>query len=83
MTGRPARDYTRCPSCSRRTVLFHYGRKGEDYLACSFRYRDGRRCSWETFRWPADWDTQGHKDVAAWAALNPRAADTDDERSER
>ena len=70
--GRAAADYTVCPTCGRRTVLFHFGRNGGDYLRCT---RDSRGCTFETFRDPESWDTRGRADVAAWQAANPTAED--------
>lgn len=76
--GRAAADYTRCPSCGHRTVLFHFGRGGEDYLACSYRRKDAdscwRDCGWECYRWPDRYDTEtDRRERAAWERVNGAA----------
>lgn len=60
--SRTSADYTRCPDCKRRTVLFHFGRNGEDYLECF-------RCRWSCFRWPEG--TQEEEWLRPWRELNP------------
>src|SRR5262245_20433600 len=64
-----SRDYTRCPQCGHKTVLFRFGRNGEDYLGCTYRrWQAGRACDWSVFRWADRYDTA--QDVAqrrAWA----------------
>lgn len=70
--SRPSADYTRCPMCRHRTVLFHFGRNGEDYYACTYRPRFVMPCGWEAFAEPASWDTDGRQQLQAWRALNHR-----------
>lgn len=69
--SRPSRDYTRCPACHHRTVLFRFGRGGEDYYACTYHPRFTSPCGWSTFAAPEGWDTKGRRDLEAWQALNP------------
>jgi hypothetical protein len=68
--GRPSADYTVCPACNRRTVLFHMAPRGEDYVACT-----RPACDWSTYTEPEHWDRQGHVDLALWHALNPPRED--------
>lgn len=78
MRGRPASDYTRCPSCGHRTVLFKYGRNGEDYLECTYQTKRtrpgviGTRCGWTCYRWADKYDNDDdRRQRAAWLAANP------------
>jgi Zn ribbon nucleic-acid-binding protein len=67
--GRPSSDYTRCPDCQRRTVLFKFGKNGEDYLECT-------RCQWSVYRWADRYDTeQDRTERARWQAINPTEKD--------
>jgi ssDNA-binding Zn-finger/Zn-ribbon topoisomerase 1 len=62
MKGRPSADYTVCPDCGKRKVLFHFGRGGDDYLECS-------ACKWSVFRWPPHDNVDGPR-IEAWCARN-------------
>ena len=69
--GRPKSDYTVCPRCKRRTVLFFYGRDGEDYLKCVYQ-RGRTRCDWSVYRWADRYDNEDDRTQrAAWKAANP------------
>lgn len=72
--SRPATDYTRCPRCRHRTVLFHFGKSGEDFYRCHYRVRFSGACGWETYVEPEGWDRAGRADLDAWRALNPDTA---------
>jgi hypothetical protein len=58
-------DYTRCPECQKRRVLFHFGRNGEDFLEC---HTQG--CGWTTFRFPERGDSVYGPETTKWEELN-------------
>lgn len=72
-------DYTICPKCKRRTVLFKFGRNGDDYYECTYRrfpvvngQTTCESCSWSTFVEPEHWDRTGKADLAAWEEINKK-----------
>lgn len=77
--GRPKGDYTICPDCKRKTVLFKYGAGGADYYECTYaRFpvaKDGHVtadiCSWSVFADPEPGDEVAQHDLQAWKDLNP------------
>jgi hypothetical protein len=61
---RPSSDYSTCPNCHRRTVLFFFAPKGEDFLRCT-------RCRWETWRYSDSYSSPSDDEqLEKWQRVN-------------
>lgn len=62
---RTKEDYSLCPVCGRRTVLFKERSDG-DVVKCVWR-----DCDFHVFRFPEPGDTHGNRLIKQWEAINP------------